>query len=90
MARMTGPGEAWKRPCFSRPAGVGQRMVTGLLLVRKLGIAKLDRPLLDVEAELGKAEGQLFEAAEEPDECAPVIGREITGCTSSRAKLRRA
>jgi hypothetical protein len=34
----------------------------------RLGIAKLNRPLLDVEAELGKVERQFLEAAEKPDD----------------------
>jgi hypothetical protein len=64
-------------PGLFRPAGVGERVVAAFLLVRKLGIAKLDRPLLDVEAELGKVERQFLEPPEEPDERDPVVGREI-------------
>jgi hypothetical protein len=57
-----------ERPGLFRPASVGERVVAACLLVRKLGIAKLDRPLLDVEAELRKVERQFLEAAEKPDE----------------------
>jgi hypothetical protein len=39
-----------ERPSLFRPAGVGQRVMATSLLVRKLRIAKLNRPLLDVEA----------------------------------------
>jgi hypothetical protein len=65
-----------ERPSLFRPAGVGERVVAAFLLVRKLRIAKLNRPLLDVEAELGEVEWQLLEAAEKPDERDPVIGWE--------------
>jgi hypothetical protein len=51
-------------------------VVAAFLLVRKLRIAKLNRPLLDVEAKLGKVERQFLKAAEKPDERDPVIGRE--------------
>ena len=57
-----------KPPSLFRPAGVGERVMTALFLVRKLRIAKLNRPLLDVEAELGKVERQFLEAAEKPDQ----------------------
>ena len=48
-----------------------------LLLMGQRRIAELDRPLLDVEAELRIVERQLLEAAEEPHERDPVVGREI-------------
>jgi hypothetical protein len=38
-----------ERPGLFRPAGVGERVMAAFLLVRKLRIAKLNRPLLDVE-----------------------------------------
>ena len=66
-----------ERPSLFGPAGLGERVVAACLLVRKLRIAKLDRPLLDVETELGKVERQFLEAAKKPDECDPVIGRKI-------------
>jgi len=39
-----------KGPSLFRPARVCERVVAAFLLVRKLRITKLNRPLLDVEA----------------------------------------
>ena len=66
-----------ERPSLARPAGVGERVVAVPLLVGQLRIAELDRPLLDVEAELRIVERQHLQAAEEPHERDPVIGWEI-------------
>ncbi len=66
-----------ERPGLFRPAGVGERVVAAFLLVGQLRIAKLDRPLLDVEAELRKVERQFVEPAKQPDERDPVEGRKI-------------
>ena len=66
-----------ERPGLARPASVSERVVAVLLLVGQLRIAELDRPLLDVEAELRIVERQLLETAEEPHERDPVVGREI-------------
>ena len=50
-----------ERPSLFRPAGVGEGVVAAFRLVGQFGIAKLDRPLLDVETELGKVERQFLE-----------------------------
>jgi hypothetical protein len=41
-----------KHPRLPRPSRVVERMVPAALLMRQFRIAELDRPLLDVEAEL--------------------------------------
>jgi hypothetical protein len=51
-----------KCPGFLRPSRVVQRMVPGALLVGQFGIAEFDRPLFDVETELGMVKRQFMGA----------------------------
>jgi hypothetical protein len=53
-------------PSLARPAGVGERVVAVPLLVGQLRIAELDRPLLDVEAELRIGNGSCSRPPKSP------------------------